>query len=57
MLLNSLADAPLTDLEIVNTIVETIVQNSLQLHQFITKRTPTIAEQNLYTYEPRCMAW
>lgn len=56
-LLFSLADAPTTDLEILNMIVGTIVQNSLQSHQFCSKRTPTIAEQNLYCYEPRCMAW
>jgi hypothetical protein len=40
-----------------NMIIATIVQNSLQFHQFSSKRTPTIPEQNLYSYEPRCMAW
>jgi hypothetical protein len=56
-LLFSLADAPATDLQMINMIVATIVQNSIQFHQLISKGSLSIAERNLYTCEPRCMAW
>lgn len=56
-LLFSLADDPLTDLQTLNMIIETIVTNSIQFHQYSAKRTTTIAERNMYSYEPRCMGW
>jgi hypothetical protein len=56
-LLFSLAEAPATDLRMLNTIVATISQNSIQFHQLISTRAPAIAERNLYACEPRCMGW